>query len=93
MPYIADANITSGKSYKASMLINYDSIVRKYKQFTSNYESRGVIYKRKMFIRLATGVNSMGTPNHGAITSHNFIAFVFQQSQFSISCYCGLHAY
>ena len=79
MPYIADANITSGKSYKASMLINYDSIVRKYKQFTSNYESRGV--------------NSMGTPNHGAITSHNFIAFVFQQSQFGISCYCGLHAY
>ena len=26
-----------------------------YKQFTSNYESRDLIYKRKMFIRLITG--------------------------------------
>ena len=27
---------------------------RKYKQFTSNYDSRVVIYDRKKFIRLAT---------------------------------------
>ena len=28
----------------------------RYKQFTSNYESRAIIYKRKMFVRLATGM-------------------------------------
>ena len=33
------------------MLVNYDS---KYNQFTSNYDSRVVIYERKMYIRLAT---------------------------------------
>ena len=45
-----------GQSYKASTLVNYNSSSRKYKQFTCNYESRVIIYKRKMFIRLATGV-------------------------------------
>ena len=29
------------------------------KQFTSNYESRVVIYERQMFIRLATGPSSI----------------------------------
>ena len=54
-----------GQSYKASTLINYDSRVvgisnllvntSLESQFTSKYESRVVIYERKMFIILATG--------------------------------------
>ena len=44
----------SGQSYKHFMLVNYDSMVRNMVYFPVRYDSRVVIYKRKMFIRLAT---------------------------------------
>ena len=46
-----------GQSYKASTLVNQLWLKsRKYKQFPSKYDSRVVIYERKMFMRLATGL-------------------------------------
>ena len=37
------------------MLVKYD-YSRKYKHFTSKYDSRVIIYEPKMFIRLAAGI-------------------------------------
>ena len=37
------------------MVVNLRLYSGKYNQFTSNYNSRAVIYEHKMFLRLATG--------------------------------------
>ena len=43
-----------GQSYKHFTLVNYNSRVVIW-QFSSQYDSRVVIYERKIFIRLSTG--------------------------------------
>ena len=46
----------SGQSYKASMIVIYESrVVNTFKQFTSKYNSRVIIYARRRFIIFATG--------------------------------------
>ena len=47
------SSVTSGQSYKASTLVIYDSRVVRMSYLLVNYDSRVVIYERKMFIRLA----------------------------------------
>ena len=48
----------SSQSYKASMLVIYDSESRTWLENTPYYNSRVVNYERKLFIRLATGMLS-----------------------------------
>ena len=47
----------SGQSYKASTIINYDSRVVPDWKIPPYYDPRVVIYERKMFIILATGLH------------------------------------
>ena len=48
---------SSGQSYKYFMLVNYDSRVLMNWQFSGEYDSIGIIYERKGFIRLITGAD------------------------------------
>ena len=66
--------IISGQSYKASTRVNYDSSSHKDNQFISIYESRVVIYKRKTFVRLATG-HTAGSCLSGQKYLHRFSSF------------------
>ena len=48
-------DFSSGQSYKASTIVIYDSRVIPDLKIPPYYDSRVVNYKRKLFIRLATG--------------------------------------
>ena len=50
--------LTSGQSYKHFTLINYDSRVVPDWKIPQLYDPRVIIYERKMFIRLATGLTN-----------------------------------
>ena len=71
----------SGQSYQAFTLVNYDSRVVNMGYFQVRYNSRVVIYERKMFIRLATALTVRSSEFESCGQSYKALMIIIYDSR------------